>query len=219
MVGGWGEVGPPDSEWGQTLRAASFCPRDAPGSAASKNERPKVPVQKPPSGQGPKRVVGYILGGGRGWVEFGTPDSEWGQTLRAPSVCPRDAPRTAAPRNERPKAPVPLSPAEKGPNGGCAIAFVGRWGEVGPPDSFWGQTLRAASVYPGDAPATAAPKNERPKAPVPNPPSGKGPKLGVGYSLGGGVGLSWSAGPGMGPNFASGLRVPTGCPGHSRVQK
>ncbi|PAL54382.1 hypothetical protein CEJ84_20025, partial [Acinetobacter baumannii] len=92
-------------------------------------------------------------------------------------------------------------------------------GGVGPPDSEWGETLRAASVCPQDAPGTAAPKNERPKAPVPKPPSGKWPKRGVGYSLGGGVGRTSSAGLGMGRDFASGLRVPAGCPGHSRAQK
>ena len=89
--------------------------------------------------------------------------------MRAASVCPRDAPGTATPKNERPKAPVPKPPAENGPNGRCAIALLGGWGEVGPPDSEWGQTFRAASFYPQDAPDTAAPKIERPKAPVPNP--------------------------------------------------
>ncbi|PAM08004.1 hypothetical protein CEJ70_19650, partial [Acinetobacter baumannii] len=97
-------------------------------------------------------------------------------------------------------------PAENAQNEGWAIALVGGWGQLRPPDSEWGETLRAASVCPRDAPGKAAPKNERPKAPVPKPPSGKGPKRGVCYSLGGGVGRSWSAGLGMGPNFASGLR-------------
>ena len=97
--------------------------------------------------------------------------------------------------------------------------MVGEWREVGPPDSEWGQTLQAASLCPRDAPGTAAPKNERPTAPVQKPPSGKGPKRGVCYSLGEGVGLSCSAGLGMGSNFASGLRVPAGCPGHGHAQK
>ena len=217
MVGGWREVGPPDSEWDQTLRAAPVCPWDAPGTAAHKNDLPKALVPKPPSGKEPKR--GCAIAFVRGWGEVGPPDSEWGQTLRAAVVCPRDAPVTSAPKNERPKAPVPKPPAENLTNGGWAIALVGGWGEVGPPDSEWGQTLRAASLCPRDTPGTAAPKNECPKAPVPKLPSGKGPKRGVGYSLGGGVGLSWSAGLEMGPNFASGLRVPAGCPGQSRAQK
>ena len=136
---GWGEVGPPDSEWGQTLRAASVCPRDAPASAAPKNDLPKAPVPKPPAENGPNEGCAIALVGGCG--EVGPPDSEWGQTLREASVCPRDAPGTAAPQNGRPKAPVPKRPAEKGPNEGCAIALVGGWGEVGPPDSEWGQTL------------------------------------------------------------------------------
>ena len=97
--------------------------------------------------------------------------------------------------------------------------MVGGWGEVGPPDSEWGQTLRPVSVCPRDEPGTAAPKNESPNYPVPKPPSGKGPKRGVCYSLGGGVGRSWSAGLGMGPNIASALRVPAGCPRHSRAQE
>ena len=121
------------------------------------------------------------------WRELVPPDSEWGKTLRAASVCPRDAPGTAAPKIDRPKAHDPKPPAEIGPNEGCAIALVGGWGEVGPPDSEWGQTLRAASVCPRDTPGTSAPKNECPNYPVPKPPSGKGPKRGVCYSLGGGV--------------------------------
>ena len=92
--------------------------------------------------------------------------------MRAASVYLRDALGTAAPKNDRPKAPVPKPPVDNGPNEGCAIALVGGWGEVGPPDSEWGQTLRAASVCPRDAPGTAAPKNKRPKAPVLKPPSG-----------------------------------------------
>ena len=79
MVGGWGEVGPPDSEWGQTMRAASVCPRDAPGTIADKNESPKAPVLKPPAEKGPNRGCAIALEGG--WGEFGPPDSEWGQTL------------------------------------------------------------------------------------------------------------------------------------------
>ena len=123
------------------------------------------------------------------------------------------------PKTYAPTTPSQNRPAEKGQNEGWAIALVGGWGEVGPPDSEWGQALRAASECPRDAPGTAAPKNELPKAPVPKPPTGKGPKRGVCYSLGGRVGRSWSSGPEMGPNFVIGLRVPAGCPGHSRAQK
>ena len=57
MAGEWREVGPPYSEWGQTLQAASVCPRDALGTAAPKNERPNYPVPKPPGGKGPKGGV------------------------------------------------------------------------------------------------------------------------------------------------------------------
>ena len=90
---------------------------------------------------------------------------------------------------------------------------------MGPPDSEWSQILLAASMCPRDAPGKAAPKNERPNYPTPKPPSGKRPKRGVCYSLGGGVGRSWSAGLGMGPYFATGHRVPAGCPGDSRAKK
>ena len=71
----------------------------------------------------------------------------------------------------------------------------------------------------GMPPGKAAPKNERPNYPYPKPPSGKGPKREVCYSLGWKVGLRLSAGLGMGRNFASGLCVPAGCPGHGRAQK
>ena len=126
--------------------------------------------------------------------------------------CARGMLRTQPrPKTSDRRPPSENRPAENGPNEGCAIALVGGWGEVGPPDSEWAQTLRAASFCSRDAPGTAAAKNERPKAPVPKPPSGKVPKRGVGRS--------WSAGLEMGPNFASGLRVPAGSPGHSRGQK
>ena len=94
--------------------------------------------------------------------------------------------------------------------------MVGRCVEVGPPDSKWGQTLLAASVCPRDTPGIAAPKNDRPKAPVPKTPAENGPKEGCAIALVG-VGRSWSAGLRMGPNCATVLRVPAGCPGHSRA--
>ena len=260
------------------MRAASFCPRDAPGTTAPKHECPNYPVPKPPSGKAPKRGVCYSLGGGvgRSWSSGLGMGPNFASGLRVPALCPghsraqKRAPEGPRPntaqrkraqtvgrlwpwwgggaklvrRNRngaklceqppfargttraqpRPKTgarrpPSQNRPAEKGQNGGCAIALVGGCGEVGPPDSKWGQTLLAASVCPRDAPGKAAPKNERPNYPVPKPPSGKGPKRGVCYSLGGGVGLSWSAGLGMGPNFANGLLLPAGCPGHRRAQK
>ena len=134
--------------------------------------------------------------------------------------CARRVPRAQpCPKTSAPTTTSQNRPKEMGQNGGCAIALVGGWGEVGSPDSEWGQNLRAASVCQRDAPGTAAPKNDRPNAPVPKPPSGKVPKRGVGYSPGGGVGRSWSAGLGIWPNFVSGLRVPAGCPNHSRGKK
>ena len=194
------------------------CPWDTPGTATPKNERPNNPVPKPPSGKGPKRGVCYSLGGGvgRSWSDgLGmVPNlASGGPTARG---IPRAQPR---PKTSGPTTPSENRPAQKGQNGGCAIALVGGWGEVGPPDSEWGQTLRAASECPRDDPGTAAPKNERPTYPVPKPPRGKWPKRGVCYSLGGRVRRSWSAGLGMGPNIATGLLVPAECLVHSRAQK
>ena len=153
-----------------------------------KTSAPTTTSQNHPAEKGQNGGWAIALVGG--WCEVGPPDSEWGKTLRAASVCPRDAPAQPRPKTSAPTTPSQNRPAEKGQNGGCGIALVGGWGEVGPPDSEWGQTLLAAYVCPRDAPGTAAPKNERPKAPVPKPPSGKGQKFEVGYSLGGGVGRS-----------------------------
>ncbi|PAM16789.1 hypothetical protein CEJ67_19650, partial [Acinetobacter baumannii] len=74
------------------------------------------------------------------------------------------------PKTSARRPPSHNPPAENGQNEGWAIALVGGWGELRPPDSEWGETLRAASVCPRDAPGTAAPKNERPKVVVPIPP-------------------------------------------------
>ena len=217
LMGGCGEVGPPDSKWGQTLLAASVCPRDVPGTAAPKNERPKAPVPKPPSGKGPKRGVCYSLGGGVGlsWSAGLGMGPNFASGLHSPVGCPGHS----RAKKREPNSPVPKPPSGKGQNWGVCYSLGGRVGEVGSPDSEWAQPLRAASVCPCDTPGTAAPKNERPNYPIPKPPSGKGPKRGVCYSLGGEVGRSWSSGFGMGPNFATGLRVPAGCPGHRRAKK
>ena len=85
MVGGAGEVRPQDSEWGETLRGASGCPREVAGTAAPKNKRPKVVVPKPPSGKMAKKRWAIALVGGVGEVR--PRDSEWHQTWRAASVC------------------------------------------------------------------------------------------------------------------------------------
>ena len=97
--------------------------------------------------------------------------------------------------------------------------MVGGWGQLRPPDSEWPETMLAASVCPRDVPGTAALKNERPKAPVPQPLTRKMPKTRGGYSLGGGLQPTSSTALGMVRDFASGLRVPKiGC-GHGRAQK
>ena len=185
--------------------------------------RPKTsasttPSQNRPAEKGENEGCAIALVGG--WGEVGPPDSEWGQIFTSGLLVPAGCPRHSRAQKRSPEVPLPKTAQRKrAKTRGGAIALVGGWGEVGPPDSDWAQTLRAASVCPRDALGTAAPKNKRPNYPVPKLPSGKGPKRGVCYSLGGGVGLSWSAGHGMGPNFASGLRVPAGCPGHSRAQK
>ena len=129
--------------------------------------------------------------------------------LRAP---PR--PKTSAGR-----PPSHNPPAENAQNEGWAIALVWGWGQLRPPDSEWGETLRATSVCPRDVLGKAAPKNDRRKAPGPQPPRGKCPKRGVGYSLGGGLGPTSSAGLGLGLDFACILRVPKICRGQGRAQK
>ena len=84
--------------------------------------------------------------------------------------CARGMPRAQPqPKTSARRPPSQNRPAEKDQNVGWAIALVGGWGEVSPPDSEWGQTLRVASLYPRDAPGTAAPKNDPPMAPVPKP--------------------------------------------------
>ena len=115
--------------------------------------------------------------------------------------------RQSRAQKRAPEVPCPTTPSGKCPNEGWAIALVWGWVQLRPPDSEWAETLRAASVCPRDVPSTAAPKNECPKAPVPQPPSGKCPKRGVGYSLGGGLGPTSSAGLGIGPS----LYVPPPC--------
>ena len=200
------------------MLAASVCPRNVLGKAAPKNDRPKAPVPKPPCGKCPKRGVGYSLGGGLGPTSSAGLGMarDYDSGLRVPAGCPRHS----RAQKRTPEGPRPTTPhAENTQNEGWAIALVGGWGQLCPLDSEWAEILRAASVCPRDVLGKAAPKNERPKAPVPQPPSGKCPKRGVGYSLGGGLGPTSSAGLGMGRDFASGLRVPTGCPGRSREQK
>ncbi|KAK9229899.1 hypothetical protein WN944_022865 [Citrus x changshan-huyou] len=78
------------------------------------------------------------------------------------------------------------SPAEKWPKIGWAIALVGGAGEVRPPDSEWGETLRGASMCPQGVAGTAAPKNKRPKVGVPKAPNGKMAKNGWAIALVGG---------------------------------
>ena len=126
LVGGCGEGCPPDSKWGQTLLAAFVCPRDAPGAAAPKNERPKAPVPKPPIGKGPKRGVCYSLGWGGAKLVRRTRN---GAKLCERPPCARGMPRAQPrPKTSARRPPSQNRPAEKGQNGGCAIALVGGWG-------------------------------------------------------------------------------------------
>ena len=50
MVGGAGEVRPPDSEWGEALRGASVYLWKVAGTAAHKNNSPRSGCQKGPRG-------------------------------------------------------------------------------------------------------------------------------------------------------------------------
>ena len=123
------------------------------------------------------------------------------------------------PKTSAGRPPSHNTPSENAQNEGWAIALVGGWGKLRPPDSECGETLRAASVCPRDVPGTPAAKNEHPHSTVAQPPSGKCPKRGAGYSLGGGLGPTSSAGLGMVRDFACGLRVPKIGRGHGRAQK
>ena len=156
LVGGWGEVGSPDSD-GAKLYDRPPCAHGMPRA----RPRPKALVPKPPSGKGPKRGVGYSLGGGLGPTS--SAGLGMGETLRAAYVCPRDVPGTDAPKNERPKAPVPRPPSRKGPKRGVSYSHGGGVGRSWSAGLGWGQTLRPASVCPRDAPGTAAPEGPRPK--------------------------------------------------------
>ena len=177
LVGGWGEVGPPDSEWAQTLRASSVCPRDASGTATPKNECPNYPVPKPPSGKGPKRGVCYSLGGGGGAKLVRRTRN--GAKLCDRPPCVRGMPRAwPRPKTSARRPPSQNRPAEKGQNGGCAIALVGGCGEVGPPDSEWPQTLRAASVCPRGAPGHGRAQKRAPQLPRPKTAQRKRAKTG-----------------------------------------
>ena len=130
--------------------------------------------------------------------------------------CAKNRPRV----RPRPKTrPRPTTPCGKCIIKGWAIALVGGWAQLRPPDLEWADTLRSASVCPRDIPATTVAKNGRPKSTDPQPPSGKWPKRGVGYSLGGGLGPTSSAGLGIGLDFAYGLHVPKIGRGHGHAQK
>ena len=128
-------------------------------------------------------------------------------------------PCSAAPKNERPNYPVPKPPSGKGPKRGVCYSLGGRVGRSWSAGLGMGPNFASGLRVPAGCPGHSPPKNERPMAPVPKPPRGKGPKRGVCYSLGAGVGRCWSTRLGMGPNFTSGLLLPAGYPGHSRAQK
>ena len=217
MVGGWGEVGPPDSEWAQTLRAASVCPRDAPGTAAPKNERPKAPVPKPPCGKGPKRGVCYSLGGGvwRSW----SAGLEMGPNFASGLLLPAGCPGHSRGQKRAPEGPRPQTPSGKVPKRGVDYNHGGGVGRSWSAGLGIGPNFASGLRVPMGCPGYRSVQKRAPEGPRPKTPCGKWPKRGVCYSLGGGVARSWSAGLGMDPNFASGLRVPAGCPGHSRAQK
>ena len=77
LVGGAGEVRPPNSEWGEPFLGPSVFSRGVLGTAAPKNNRPKVGVPKPPGGKKAKKRVGYSMGGGLLFLgEVCLPDSK-----------------------------------------------------------------------------------------------------------------------------------------------
>ena len=178
-----------------------MCPWGVPSTAAHKNKHPKVGVPKPTSKKKAKKWVGYSLGGGRLFFgEVRLPDSEWGEDLRGPSVCPQGVPDTATPKNDCPKVSVPTPQRIKGQKMGGQLPWWGHLflGTVCPPDSERGEALRGPSVGLQGVPGTASPKNKHPKGRVPKPPGEKKAKKRVGYSIGGGRRRSSSAELGMG---------------------
>ena len=207
------------------MRAASECPQDAPGPAAPKTSARRPPSQKCPAENGPNEGCAMPWGGGGAKLVRRIRN---GAKVCERTPCSRGMPRAQPrPKTSSPTTPSQNRPAEMGQNGGCAIAFVEGWGEVGPPDSEWGQTLRAASVCPWNAKKSARgmprvqprPKRSARRPPSQNRPAEKGQNGGWAIALVGGVAQSWSAGLGMWPNFASGVRVPAGCPGNSSGKK
>ena len=113
LVGGWGQLRPPDSELGETLRAASVCQKYGAGTAAPKNKSTKAPVPQPPAKNA--QIEGWAIALVGGWGQLRPPYSEWAETLRAASVCPRDVPGTAAAKNECPKSTIPQPNSGKCP--------------------------------------------------------------------------------------------------------
>ena len=217
MVGLWREVGPPDSEWGQTLRAASVCPRDAPGTAAPKNESPNYPVPKPPSGKGPKRWVCYRLGGGvgRSWSAGLGMGPNFASGLHVTVGCPGHSRAQKRP----PECARPKTLCGKGPKRGVGYSLGGGVARSWSAGLGMGPNFASGPRVPAGCPGYSRGQKKAPVGPRLKTPCGKWPKRGAYYRPGGGVARCWSAGLGMEPNFASGLCVPAGCPGHIRAQK
>ena len=79
------------------------------------------------------------------------PDSDWGDALRGPSVCPWGVPGTAVPKNKHLKVGVPEPPSRMKAKKWVGYSLAeGRLflGEVLPPNSEWGKALRGPSVCP-----------------------------------------------------------------------
>ena len=209
LGGGVGRSWCPDSEWGQTLRTASLCSRDAPGTAAPKNERPNYPVPKPPSEKRPKRGVCYSLGGGvgRSWSAGLGMGPNFVSSLRVPAGSPV---HSHDQKTSAPTTPSQNRPAEKGQNGGCAIALVGGGAKLVRRTRNGAKLCERTPCARGMPRAQPRPKTSAPTTPSQNRPAEKGQNMGCAIALVGGVERSWSAGLEMGPNFASRLRVPAG---------
>ena len=173
-------------------------PAGCPGRSRAQNKAPEGPRPKTPCGNWPKRGVCYSLGGGvgRSWsagLGMG-PNSAIGH--RVPEGCPVHSRAQKRP----PEVPRPKTPCGKGPKRGVGYSLgSGGGGKLVRRTRNGAKLCERPPCARGMTRAQARQKNERPNYPVPKPPSGKGPKRGVCYSLGGGVGLSWSAGLGMGP--------------------
>ena len=171
MVGGAGEVGPQNAEWGKALRGLLGTPGELGFDPPPKNSARRSGCQKAPGA--PRRVRGRCmytkLGMGQGFESgVGAPVSSH---VQSPT-------QNIVPEGWGVKMP-------RSPRDGWAIVLVVCDGEARPPDSEWGNALGGSSGCPWGVSCRASPKNSARHSGCRNAPGGQ---RRVGYSLVGGVG-------------------------------